>query len=189
MNITRSFVVVGVCGLLAASASADNTAAPAAPARPLETPSASTAAPTSPGRPTTTATASETKASEPTQAPSPSPALEANQAAEEAKRAHIRPATEPLMMDTPPPPAPADVKPPRPDASYVWVPGHWSPVQGEWKWQAGEWAVPATPASVWIDPKYDPKTKQWSAGYWQPDRPQSYDAEVAPTDAPKPVKF
>lgn len=71
-----------------------------------------------------------------------------------------------------PPPVPRpETKPPAPAAGYVWVPGHYMPVKGEWQWVAGEWGVPATPSSVWIDARYDAKVKYWTPGYWQPDRP------------------
>jgi hypothetical protein len=101
-------------------------------------------------------------------APSPeklSPALAESKALEEAMRIHIRPARVQLPMATPPPPLLSETKPPTPSGSWVWVPGHWAPVNGEWQWRAGEWGAPATPISVWIESKYDEKTKIWTAGY------------------------
>ena len=71
----------------------------------------------------------------------------------------------------------------------VWVPGHWTPVKGEWYWVAGEWGVPATPVSVWIEASYDAKTKQWSPGYWQPDRLQPDETERSEKESAPPQKF
>ncbi len=85
-----------------------------------------------------------------------------------------------------PPPAPrAEQKPAVPVAGHVWVPGHYMPVEGQWRWVMGEWGVPATPASVWIPARYDEKTRKWTPGYWQPDRPTPPEPDVAPQDAGK----
>jgi hypothetical protein len=80
-----------------------------------------------------------------------------------------------------PPPAPrAEAKPDAPGAGYVWVAGHYMPEKGEWRWVRGEWAVPATPSSVWIAARYDEKEQKWSPGYWQPDVPTPADQAPAP---------
>lgn len=105
------------------------------------------------------------------------PSLAADKAKEEAIRAHIQPSTY-QKMATPPPAPRAEIPPARPAGEHVWVPGHWAPQEGEWKWVSGQWRVPATPTSVWIEPRYDPAKQRWSAGYWQPDRPDSYENEA-----------
>jgi hypothetical protein len=75
-----------------------------------------------------------------------------------------------------PPPVPrAETKPESPTAGFVWVPGHYMPVSGAWRWVRGEWAAPATPVSVWIPSRYDPAERKWTPGYWQPDRPDGYE--------------
>lgn len=79
--------------------------------------------------------------------------------------------TDPNIISTPPPPSRPENRPPAPAGVYVWVPGHFAPVKGEWQWVPGEWSVPATPSSVWIEGRYDEKAKRYSPGYWQPDRP------------------
>ncbi len=123
-------------------------------------------------------------------APTPeSPALAADKAAKEAAKAHIRPAADRFIMAVPPPPARTEAKTPPPVGNFVWVPGHWAPKDGEWQWVAGTWGIPATPASVWIDAKYDAKTKRWSPGYWQPDRPYAPEPDSPPKDPPAPAKF
>lgn len=103
--------------------------------------------------------------------------LNSTKAREEANRKHIRPPTAPVAIETAPPPARSEKKPAMKAPGLVWVPGHWAPVKGEWQWIAGEWDVPATPISVWIEPEYDAKAKQWNPGYWQPDREESYEQE------------
>ena len=45
----------------------------------------------------------------------------------------------------------------------------------QWAWVPGEWGMPPMPSSVWLEGRYDEKTKKWSAPYWQADRPESYD--------------
>jgi hypothetical protein len=137
-------------------------------------------APTSPAAPSTPPAATPVgtnlpAAAQSVAAPQLPKSLAEEKEAEKAMRAHVRPAAR--VMATPPPVPRTEVKPPAPDAHSVWVPGHWAPEAGEWKWTAGQWSTPATPVSVWIEAKYDAKTKQWSPGYWQPDRPDSYENE------------
>lgn len=95
---------------------------------------------------------------------------------ETERRAEPR-VTSPDFEIAQPPPAPRpETKPTQPVTGYVWVPGHYMPLKGEWRWVKGEWAVPATPASVWIPARYDEQEKKWSPGYWQPDRPAAPEA-------------
>jgi hypothetical protein len=96
----------------------------------------------------------------------------------EARRSHIQP-LDPLRMTVPPPPRREETKPAQPAANYVWKPGHWAPVNGEWQWTPGEWALPPTRISVWIESKYDPQDQRWTPGYWQPDT-------IAPTESETP---
>ena len=98
-----------------------------------------------------------------------------------------RAASPDFEMETPPPPPRPEAKPASPNPSYVWVPGHYMPVKGGWRWVGGEWAVPATPSSVWIAASYDAKEKKWSPGYWQPDRPSAPDPEGSPKDSVLPL--
>jgi WXXGXW repeat (2 copies) len=79
--------------------------------------------------------------------------------------------TDPNLISAPPPSPRSETKPTAPAGLYVWVPGHYAPMKGQWQWVPGEWSVPATPSSVWIEGRYDEKAKRYSPGYWQPDRP------------------
>jgi hypothetical protein len=92
------------------------------------------------------------------------------------------------MMD-PPPPDRTETKPAAPGPGYVWVPGHYMPVDHQWRWVRGEWAVPALPISVWIPARYDPKERKWEPGYWQPDRPTTGETEPAKSDSAVPPRY
>jgi hypothetical protein len=109
--------------------------------------------------------------------------------AEAANEEHIAPARDRFVMETPPPPVRPEKKPSIPAPGMVWVPGHWVAVKGEWQWRPGEWGVPATPISVWIDAYYDPKTKHWSPGYWQPDRPAPHQPDTVEKERTPTAKF
>lgn len=89
-------------------------------------------------------------------------------------------------MAQPPPATPLapTERPPRPAESdrYVWVPGHYRPVEGRWTWVDGSWHLPPTEISVWIESSYDPANKLWFTGYWQPDAP-SHSPATSPKDA------
>ena len=195
---TRSPLVVGgLCGLLASSVSCENYPAKSAlTAQPVGAQSYSAASSLPPSDLATSSARNEAENVQPTtgradsdSSAMPPPALAASQAAEKARREHILPAPDPFMMATPPPPLRAETKAPPPAAGHVWVPGHWASVKSEWQWTPGAWGIPATPSSVWIESRYDSKTKHWSAGYWQPDRAHSYEPEAVQKDPLSPVKF
>lgn len=184
MKMKSSFLIAGLCSLAGSFASAAEPARPATAAEPAAKRPEST--------PTAAATVDPAKKSE-TVSPSAKketpPSLTESKAIESAKREHVRPENEQVKIDTPPPGARTEKKPPATNAGLVWVPGHWIPVKGEWHWVPGEWGVPATPVSVWIEAGYDAKAKQWSPGYWQPDRLQPYEPEQPEKESPPPQKF
>ncbi len=181
MKKRTSLVIVGLCGLWVFPIFGANTP----PAPPVEAPAPKPAPLPSPAIP------SVEKKLPPLQEAVPSkplpPELAESKATEQAIAAHIKSPRTPVPIAAPPPSPRAEKKLPAPAEGYVWVPGHWRPVAGQWQWTAGEWATPATPASVWMEPSYDPKAKQWSSGYWQPDRAESYETDTAPKDAPSSV--
>ena len=191
MKMKSSLVIVGVCGVFAASGwSADETKQSRAPTAPKAKPDA----PASSSSSTTPAAEPAKKTERPSATVAPKtekipPGPATSEAIEDANEEHIRPASERHKMETPPPPLRAEKKPPMPAPGLVWVPGHWAPVKGEWQWTPGEWGVPATPISVWIDAKYDSKTKQWHAGYWQPDRPSPHRPDPPERDTTPIPKF
>lgn len=183
MKPSATLATIGLCGVFAVSAFGNSSdAKPASakekPARPSEASPHVTSEKATAGKPATAAR----DVSKTLIAGSDAEA----KATEEAKSAHIRPGAELHPMETPPPPPRQEEKPASPAGGLIWVPGHWRPVKGEWTWVKGEWGFPPTPVSVWIEPRYDPVTKQWSAGYWQPDREEPY-AEETPEETPLPV--
>lgn len=92
--------------------------------------------------------------------------------------------TDNAAISTPPPAPRAETKPAAPSANHVWVRGYYQPVKGEWQWRPGVWAIPATPQSVWIDGSYDPNSKRWSEGHWQPDGKMTQKTDVLQESGP-----
>ena len=109
--------------------------------------------------------------------PSVPPSKLSDHARAEARRRHIRPVDR-LRIAVPPPEPREETKTTAPGSNYVWKPGHWAPAEGKWEWIAGEWAVPPTSISVWIEGKYDEKEKRWAPGYWQPDSIQPAESDT-----------
>jgi hypothetical protein len=188
MNSGTLFASCVVCGLLASTAVGADAKSPkpaTAPA-PAQPPAALNAS--SPVTQPLTAPQTPRTKEKPTAAQGstvkPGTELAAQQALEEANEEHIKPVRGVLKVETPPPAAREEKKPPSPGAGLVWVPGHWVPVKGEWQWRPGEWGFPATPISVWIEAKYDDKSKQWTAGYWQPDRAAPHEREKSSEELP-----
>jgi hypothetical protein len=187
MIIKNSLVLLGVCGALTAALTAAETAKKSAPALPPTTP-ATSAAHVQKSAP---ASAEKAKPAAPQASPgaTASARMDATRELEEANEKHILPAHTLIAMETPPPSPRAEKKPPLPTPGLVWMPGHWTPVKGEWQWTPGEWGIPATPVSVWIEPRYDAKTKHWRPGYWQPDRAAPYEPERSQDDHTPTPKF
>jgi len=80
---------------------------------------------------------------------------------------------EPGYVATPPPPpaAQAEVAPPQPGPSYVWIGGHWAwrgPRRG-YVWMPGYWAVPHGPGYVWVPGYWAPRPGGyvWIEGHWR----------------------
>lgn len=80
-------------------------------------------------------------------------------------------AVDPTVIRTPPPPPVKERIPPPPGADYIWVPGHYVPIERVWTWTAGKWTVPPDSKAIWIEGRYDVQTQRWTAGYWQPGDP------------------
>ncbi len=96
--------------------------------------------------------------------------------------------TDPAFISSPPPKPLKEKKPDAPGPMYAWVPGHYTPVKGEWRWIAGKWSMPPTVESVWIEGTYDAPAKHWSEGHWQPDgnpTPKTEPAKSGPAAAGK----
>lgn len=180
--------MAGLCGALTSSVTAENPTRESDATLHPTTPASSLAhAAQKPARPA----GEKTKPAPPQASPGGNASAETgtSQTLEEANEKHIRPARTLVRMETPPPSPRTEKKPPLPATGLVWMPGHWTPVKGEWQWTPGEWGIPATPVSVWIEPRYDAKTKQWRPGYWQPDRAAPYEPEKSQDDHPPTPKF
>jgi hypothetical protein len=56
---------------------------------------------------------------------------------------------------------------PQPGDSYVWIPGHWVYAAGQYRWQAGYWAI-SEPGWVWVAARYvwTPTGCIYRPGYW-----------------------
>ncbi|MGH7952284.1 MAG: YXWGXW repeat-containing protein [Limisphaerales bacterium] len=67
------------------------------------------------------------------------------------------------------PPLQAEVVPPQPDITYVWVPGSWDWRSGQWLWVAGRWTPPPHPGAVWVHGRWHKHHRGyvWIHGHWQ----------------------
>jgi hypothetical protein len=86
----------------------------------------------------------------------------------------------------PPPPARAEVQPPRPSTHARWIPGYWQYAEGSFHWLAGMWDVPEEdivkdltvhaptppPAPPPVEQPQEARpvaTAVWTPGQWQWD--------------------
>jgi hypothetical protein len=172
--------LTGLCGILAVFSLAPTISAiRGAGSPPVSSPPATTAAPA-----LTRAEALKIIAEARRYVAHPDPAM-AHAQTQPVNPSQARPlVTTPAFNMVEPPPAPRpETKPPAPSATLVWVPGHYMPVEGDWRWVNGEWATPATPISIWIPANYSAAEKKWSPGYWQPDVTTTPTAQSTPPPA------
>lgn len=75
----------------------------------------------------------------------------------------------PVVVQQPPPAAPADVQVAAPGPGYVWVGGEWTWNGASWYWVGGHWGYPPYPNAVWIPGHrwYDAYGWHYTHGYWQ----------------------
>jgi hypothetical protein len=66
----------------------------------------------------------------------------------------------------PPPPPVAEVIPPSPGASYIWISGSWA-WEHDWVWVRGRWCRPPFPNAEWVPNKYDHQRRVFIWGGWR----------------------
>jgi hypothetical protein len=71
--------------------------------------------------------------------------------------------SEPKMA---PPPPKTEIIPVAPQASYLWVSGHWKWSAGRYIWVPGYWARPH-PGYVWVPGHWEKRGRHW---LWRPGR-------------------
>ena len=100
----------------------------------------------------------------------------------------------------PPPPVVVREAPPRPvvverqysspGPGFVWVPGHNSWVHGAWVWFPGTWVRPPQPNTVYIEGRWDERSRNWIEPHWEmmAPPPPPAPAQVIIVDAPPPLR-
>ena len=102
------------------------------------------------------------------------------------------------------PPAPVIVReaPPRPviverqynspGPGFVWVAGHNSWVRGGWVWIPGTWVRPPQPNTIYVEGRWDERSRNWIEPHWEvmapPPPPAPMPSEVVIVDAPPPPR-
>jgi hypothetical protein len=86
------------------------------------------------------------------------------------------------LVEYPPPPAQAEVVPPRPAREEcVWMDGHWDWVGSRWTWVAGEWLIP--PPGCYYAPSVvswpQPGQLVFLRPHWFPDDAESMKPDQA----------
>src|SRR5262245_46614250 len=75
-----------------------------------------------------------------------------------------------ILVATPPPPAPPDVKQtPSPGGGAVWRAGHYTFKGARYVWESGKWVVPPRDGLTWV-PGFWQKTTEggvWVVGHWR----------------------
>ena len=75
-----------------------------------------------------------------------------------------------ITAPTPPQPLQDEVQPPCPTDGYLWQPGNWTFVGGQYVWAPGVWAAPPTVGFLWTPAYwgYVNGVYLYNAGYWGP---------------------
>lgn len=102
------------------------------------------------------------------------------------------------------PPAPIVVReaPPRPTVverqyvspgpGLVWVPGHNSWIHGRWAWIPGTWVRPPQPNLIYVEGRWDERSRNWIEPHWAiitPPRPPAPPPPVVIVQPPPPPRY
>jgi len=73
-----------------------------------------------------------------------------------------------VSVRQPPPPPRAEVRPPQPSPTHVWIPGYWIWDNG-WVWIQGRWERPPERAVTWVPGQWVQRSGVWvwRSGYWE----------------------
>ena len=74
-----------------------------------------------------------------------------------------------VIVRQPPPPLRAEIKPRRPSAHHVWLPGSWAWQGGRHVWVGGRWATPPRQGAAWAPGKWVQTPHGWQhvQGHWR----------------------
>jgi len=93
----------------------------------------------------------------------------------------------PVVVHTAPPPPVVEQRIISPGSGYVWVPGHNSWMHGRWIWVPGTWVRPPQPEAVYVEGRWDERSRNWIEPHWEMVAPPT-PAPVVIVEAPPPVR-
>src|SRR5438067_8728943 len=64
----------------------------------------------------------------------------------------------PIRVYEAPPPRVVERVMVAPAPGYVWIPGHYTFVEGGWHWLGGAWMLPPRPDAYWVEGRWIPET-------------------------------
>ena len=82
-----------------------------------------------------------------------------------------------IVREAPPRPVIVERQYAQPGPGYVWVPGHNSWVNGRWVWFPGTWVLPPHPGAVYVEGRWDERSRNWIESHW----------EIVPPPSPAPI--
>jgi hypothetical protein len=75
-----------------------------------------------------------------------------------------------------------------PGRGYFWIGGHHAWMTNQWVWVPGIWALPPQPGALWVEGRWDNRSRNWIDGYWSIPAPPPPPAQVVIVEAPPPPR-
>ncbi len=72
-----------------------------------------------------------------------------------------------VVREAPPRPVVVDTRYAAPGSGYVWVAGHNSWRNGRWVWMAGAWVRPPQPNVIYVEGRWDERSRNWIESHWE----------------------
>jgi len=72
-----------------------------------------------------------------------------------------------VVREAPPRSVVVDTRYAAPGSGYVWVAGHNSWRNGRWVWVAGTWTRPPQPNVIYVEGRWDERSRNWIESHWE----------------------
>lgn len=72
-----------------------------------------------------------------------------------------------LVREAPPRPTIVEAQYAAPGPGFVWIAGHNAWMNGRWVWVAGTWARPPQPGAVYVEGRWDERSRNWTESHWE----------------------
>jgi len=72
-----------------------------------------------------------------------------------------------VVREAPPRPTIVERQYAAPGTGYVWIAGHNTWINGRWAWISGTWVRPPQPGVIYVEGRWDERSRNWIEPHWE----------------------